>query len=162
LDSAAAPPLNGGVVVGWLPREEVTLLLGALAALGFLTLGVLELLWPTGARRAVRPRTAFAGRLAPLRPGKPLVPQVSPARLIALVEHARAQTDSEKRTAALRVAILTLERWRALSDRRDDGVMAALERARVELWEDYQRIALRRLAASAAPWRASALRVDVS
>ena len=52
LDSAAAPPPNVGVV-GWLPREEVTLLLGAFAALGFLTLGVLELLWPTGARRAV-------------------------------------------------------------------------------------------------------------
>jgi hypothetical protein len=140
----------------------VTLLLGALAALGCLTLGVLELLWPTGARRAARPRTAPVGRIArvPAAVSRPTLfaPQVSPARLIALVERARAETDSEKRTAALRVAILTLEHWRATTNAPDEGVGAALERARTDLWEDYQRIALRRLA-TAMPWRATGLRV---
>jgi hypothetical protein len=75
---------------------------------------------------------------------------------VALVERARAETDPERRTAALRVAILTLERWRALTNAPDDGIGPALERARAELWEDYQKIALRRLAA-ALPWRATAL-----
>jgi hypothetical protein len=81
---------------------------------------------------------------------------MSPARLIALVDRARSETDPERRTAALRVAILTLERWRATTTAPDDGVGRALERARAELWADYQQIALRRLA-SAMPWRATAL-----
>jgi len=153
-------------VVGWLPREEVTLLLGALAALGCLSLGVLELLWPTGVRRAARPRAARAGRIAPVVPVPPVIraapfaPPMSLARLVALVERARAERDSERRTAALRVAILTLERWRATSAAPDAaGVGRALEQARAELWADYQQIALRRLA-SAMPWRATALRVE--
>lgn len=132
-------------------------------ALGCLTLGVLELLWPTGGRRVARPRAARAGRIAKvapvpvpvLRPSRAVQP-MSPARLIALVDRARSETDPERRTAALRVAILTLERWRATTTAPDDGVGRALERARAELWADYQQIALRRLA-SAMPWRATAL-----
>ena len=130
-------------------------------ALGCLTLGVLELLWPAGVRRVARPRAAPAGRrvlVIPVsRPSPaPVVPTVSPARLIALVDRARAETDPERRTAALRVVILTLERWRALGAVPDETVGRALERARTELWADYQQIALRRLA-SAMPWRATAL-----
>jgi hypothetical protein len=87
------------------------------------------------------------------------VPAVDPARLVALVDRARAETDPGRRTSALRVAILTLERWHATSPTPDEGVSRALERARAELWADYQQIALRRLA-SAMPWRAAALRVD--
>ena len=142
----------------------MTLLLGALAALGCLGLGVLELLWPTGVRRVDRPRAARAGRIAPVVPVPPVTrapfaPPMSPARLVALVERARAETDPERRTAALRVAILTLERWRATSAAPDAaGIARALEQARAELWADYQQIALRRLA-SAMPWRATALRV---
>jgi len=155
--------LFNGVVVGWLPREEVTLLLGALAALGCLTLGVLELLWPAGVRRGARPRAAPAGQIVPApgsaRPSR-FLPRMSPARLVALVDRARTETDPERRTAGLRVAILTLERWRAGSTTPDDGVGRALERARAELWADYQQIALRRLA-SAVPWRATALRVPI-
>jgi hypothetical protein len=153
--------LFNGVVVGWLPREEVTLLLGALAALGCLTLGVLELLWPAGVRRGARPRAASAGRIAPVSGGghpSPFLPSMSPARLVALVDRARTERDPERRTAALRVAILTLERWRARSTTPDDGIGPALERARAELWANYQQMALRRLA-SALPWRATALRV---
>ena len=149
-------------MVGWIPREEVTLLLGALAALGCLTLGVLELLWPAGVRRGARPRAAPAGRVAPVsgsaRPS-PFLPPISPARLAALVDRALSETNPERRTAALRVAILTLERWRARNTTADDGIGRALEGARAELWADYQQIALRRLA-SALPWRATALRVD--
>ena len=130
-------------------------------ALGCLTLGVLELLWPAGVRRVARPRAAAAGRAAPAVPiPRPTAaaPPISPARLIALVDRARAETDPERRTAALRVAILTIERWRAGNGGLDDGVGHALERARSDLWADYQQIALRRLA-SALPWRATALRV---
>ena len=83
--------------------------------------------------------------------------RLSSERLVALVERARAETDPARRTAALRVTILTLERWRASGASLDDTVVAALERARAELWADYQRIAFRRLAATA-PWRATALR----
>jgi hypothetical protein len=135
-------------------------------ALGCLILGVLELLWPTGGRRVARPRAAPAGRLAaavapvrvppPPRPS-PLLPAASPARLVALVERAGAETDRERRTAALRVAILTLEHWRATTAVPDESVSRALERARAALWADYQQIALRRLASSM-PWRATALR----
>ena len=129
-------------------------------ALGCFTLGVLELLWPAGGRRVARPRAAPAGRLVPVarvpRPSPPPVRAVSPERLVALVDRARSEKDPERRTAALRVAILTLERWRALGAGQDDAVGRALERARAELWTDYQQIALRRLA-SATPWRATAL-----
>src|SRR5438105_771923 len=118
-------------------------------AVGCLTLGVVELLWPAGARRVTRPRAARAGRVAPAVPiprRSASPPPISPARLIALVDRARAETDPERRTAALRVAILTIERWRAGNGGLDDGVGHALERARAEQWADYQRIALRRLA----------------
>jgi len=111
-------------------------------------------------RRGARPRAAPAGQIVPA-PGSarpsPFLPRMSPARLVALVDRARTETDPERRTAGLRVAILTLERWRAGSTTPDDGVGRALERARAELWADYQQIALRRLA-SAVPWRATALR----
>ncbi len=129
-------------------------------ALGCLTLGVVELLWPAGARRVARPRAAPAGRAALAvsipRPSA-AARSISPARLIALVDRARGETDPERRTAALRVAILTIERWRAGNSELDGGVGHALERARADLWANYQRIALRRLA-SAMPWRATALR----
>jgi hypothetical protein len=98
-------------VFGWLPGQEVTLLLGAAGALGCLALGVLELLWPTGARRVARPRTA---------PGPTLSRLAAPARL-------------------------------------SSARLAALDRARAELWADYQRLAFRRLAATT-PRRATALR----
>jgi hypothetical protein len=81
---------------------------------------------------------------------------MSAARLVALVDRARVETDPERRTAALRAAILTLERWRSAVP--EEAVGRALERARADLWADYQRIALRRLAA-ARPWRATTLRV---
>jgi hypothetical protein len=84
-------------------------------------------------------------------------PGVSPERLVALVERARAETDPARRTGALRVAILTLERWRATAGAPHEGVSRALERARADLWADYQRLALRRLA-TATPWRSTALR----
>ena len=142
----------------------MTLLLGALTALGCLTLGVLELLWPAGVRRVARARAVPVGRAAPIVPiprPSASAPPISPARLIALVDRARAETDPERRTAALRVAILTIERWRAGNRGLDEGVGHALERARAEQWANYQRIALRRLA-SAVPWRATALRVGAA
>ena len=123
-------------------------------ALGCLTLGVVELLWPAGVRRVVRARAAPA---VPIPRPAAATRSISPARLIALVDRARAETDPERRTAALRVAILTIERWRAGNSGLDDGVAHALERARADQWANYQRIALRRLA-SAVPWRATALR----
>ena len=83
---------------------------------------------------------------------------MSSDRLIALVERARAETDPARRTTALRVAILTLERWRASGAPLDPAALAALDRARAELWADYQRIAFRRLAATTGSWQASALR----
>jgi len=83
--------------------------------------------------------------------------RLSSARLVALVERARAETDPARRTAALRVTILTLDQWRASGVALDPAVVAALERARTELWADYQRVAFRRLAATT-PWRATALR----
>jgi hypothetical protein len=156
--------LFNGVVAGWFPREEVTLLLGALMALGCLTLGIVELLWPAGVRRVARARAASVGRAVaavPIpRPAAAARP-ISSARLIALVDRARAETDPERRTTALRVAILTIERWRAGNRGPDEGVAHALERARAEQWANYQRIALRRLA-SAVPWRATALRVGAA
>ena len=82
---------------------------------------------------------------------------MSSDRLVSLVERARAETDPALRTTALRIAILTLERWRASGVSLDEAAVAALERARVELWADYQRVALRRLAATT-PWRTTALR----
>ncbi len=139
-------------------------------ALGCLTLGVLELLWPAGGRRRARPRAAPAGRpvpgpaprRAPVTRPAPVArpphgaPAVAPERLVALVERARAEPDPSRRQDALRIAILTLERWRAIAASPDAAVTRALERARSELWEDYQQIALRRLAA-AMPWRATSL-----
>ena len=135
----------------WLPGEEVTLLLGAAGALGCLALGILELLWPTGARRVARtaPAPSVSRLAAPAR--------LSSARLVALVERARAETDPARRAAALRVTILTLEQWRASGAALDPAVIAALDRARAELWADYQRVAFRRLAATT-PSRATALR----
>ena len=118
-------------------------------ALGCLTLGVVELFWPAGMRRVARGRAAPVGRAAPAVPiprPSAAARSISPARLIALVDRARAETDPERRTAALRVAILTIERWRAGNGGLDDGVGHALERARAEQWADYQRIALRGLA----------------
>jgi hypothetical protein len=140
-------------VFGWLPGQEVTLLLGAAGALGCLALGVLELLWPTGARRVARPRTAPGPTLSRLAAPA----RLSSARLVALVERARAETDPARRTAALRVTILTLEQWRASGVVLDPALVAALDRARAELWADYQRLAFRRLAATT-PRRATALR----
>ena len=141
---------------------EWTILIGAVAALGCLVLGVLELLWPTTRRDPARPLVAPARR----RPTTPIAPRsatpvrlTSPERLVVLVERPRAETDPERRTAALRVAILTLERWRASSTGPDDVVRVALERARAELWAEYQRLALRRLAVTV-PWRASAPRAS--
>ena len=69
--------------------------------------------------------------------------------LVALVDRARAETVAERRTAALRVAILTLERWRA-SHGADAAVTQALERARTALWSEHEALALRRLTAAAA------------
>ena len=132
-------------------------------ALGCLTLGVVELLWPAGARRVARARAAPDVRTAhavPIPRPAAAARSISPARLITLVDRARAETDPERRTAALRVAILTIERWRAGNRGLDDGVGHALERARADQWANYQRIALRRLA-SAVPWRATALRVGM-
>ena len=141
---------------------EWTILIGAVAALGCLVLGVLELLWPTTPRHPARPPVAPARP----RPTAPIAPRsvapvrlMSAERLVVLVERARAETDPERRTAALRVAILTLERWRASGTGPDDVVRVALERARAELWAEYQRLALRRLAATV-PWRATALRAS--
>src|SRR5207302_543235 len=85
----------------------------------------------TAAHRLTRPRAAPAGRPAPAVPTprrSASPPPISPARLIALVDRARAETDPERRTAALRVAILTIERWRAGNRGLDDGVGHALER----------------------------------
>lgn len=138
----------------------MTLLFGALTALGCLTLGVLELLWPAGVRRVARPRAVVAGRIAPaIRVSRSAAPvqRPLPERLVALVDRARAETDPERRTTALRVAILTLERWRASGAAPDETVTRALERARAELWADYQQMALHRLG-TALPWRATALR----
>jgi hypothetical protein len=140
---------NGGV--GWLPREEVTLLFGALAALGCLSLGVLELIWPTGGRRVARPRATPAGQ-SPAQV-RVAVRASDPARLATLVQRALAERDLDRRVIALRVAILTLERWHATRSA-DETVTPALERARVELWADYERIAMTRLA-STMPWRAA-------
>jgi hypothetical protein len=131
-------------------------------ALGCLTLGVVELFWPAGMRRVARGRAAPVGRAAsamPIPRPSAAAPSISPARLIALVDRARAETDPERRTTALRIAILTIERWRAGNGGLDDGVGRALERARADQWANYQRIALRRLA-SAMPWRATALRMS--
>jgi len=78
---------------------------------------------------------------------------VSAPRLVALVDRARAETVAERRTAALRVAILTLERWRASHGARhgaDAAVTQALERARTALWSEHEALALRRLTAAAA------------
>jgi hypothetical protein len=74
---------------------------------------------------------------------------VSAQWLVALVDRARAETAPEPRTAALRVAILTLERWRA-SHGTDDAVTQALGRARAALWAEHEELALRRLNAAAA------------
>src|SRR5262249_6328442 len=115
--------------------------------------GVLELLWPTGARRVARPRTAPAPTLSRLAAPA----RLSSARLVALVERARAETDPARRAAALRVTILTLEQWRASGASLDPAVVAALDRARAELWADYQRVAFRRLAPPT-PWRPTLLR----
>ena len=145
-------------MVGWFPREEVALLVGALAAFGCLALGILEVLWPAGVRRPSRPRVALAGRAAaPVSPPAPFARRPLADRLIALVDRACAETDPERRTSALRIAVLTLERWRASGAAPDAPVGRALERARAELWSDYQQLTLRRLAA-APPWRATALR----
>jgi hypothetical protein len=123
----------------------VTLLFGALAALGCLTLGVLELLWPTGARRVERPRAAPAGpSSAPVRIA---VRASDPARLVALVQRALGERGLDRRVRTLRVAILTLERWHATRSA-DETVAPALERARAELWTDYERIARTRQAAA--------------
>src|SRR5947207_7167631 len=133
-------------------------------ALGCLTLGVVELLWPAGVRRVARARAAPDVRTAhavPIPRPAAAARSISPARLITLVDRARVETDPERRTAALRIAILTIERWRAGNGGLDDGVGHALERARADQWANYQRIALRRLA-SAMPWRATALRVGAA
>jgi len=116
-------------------------------ALGCLTLGVVELFWPAGMRRVARGRAAPVGRAAPAVP----IPRPSAA----------ARSISPARLIALRIAILTIERWRAGNGGLDDGVGRALERARADQWANYQRIALRRLA-SAMPWRATALRVGAA
>jgi len=129
---------------------EVTVFLAGLAALGCLTLGMLEILWPTRPRRFRRP-TPAARRAAVFRRSRraPQGPAVSAPRLVALVARARAETVAERRTAALRVAILTLERWRA-SHGADEAVTQALERARTALWSEHEALALRRLTAAAA------------
>jgi len=106
---------------------------------------------------------ALAGRRAPChpppggarRPSCPCGPDPPPF-CVPSADLARPS----RRTAALRVAILTIERWRAGNRGLDDGVGHALERARADQWANYQRIALRRLA-SAVPWRATALRVGM-
>ena len=146
-------------MLDWLPREELTLMVGAIAALGLLALGVFELLWPAGVLRARRRVRPAAPSTPPPRVfgAVPSTPLVSAERLLALVERARAETDPERRTSALRVAILTLERWRGEGNIVDDAVGLALQRARAELWADYQRIALGRLG-SATPWRSTAVR----
>jgi len=133
---------------------EVTVFLAGLAALGCLTLGMLEILWPTRPRRFRRP-TPAARRAAVFRRSRraPQGPAVSAPRLVALVDRARAETVAERRTAALRVAILTLERWRASHGARhgaDAAVTQALERARTALWSEHEALALRRLTAAAA------------
>jgi hypothetical protein len=129
---------------------EVTVFLTGLAALGCLTLGVLEILWPTRPRRFRRP-TPAARRAAVFRRSRPAAhgPAVSAPWLVALVDRARAETAPERRAAALRVAILTLERWRA-SHGMDEAVTHALERARTAPRAEHEALALRRLTAAAA------------
>jgi hypothetical protein len=129
---------------------EVTVFLAGLAALGCLTLGMLEILWPTRPRRFRRP-TPAARRAAVFRRSRraPQGSAVSAPWAVALVDRARAETVAERRTAALRVAILTLERWRA-SHGADEAVTEALEHARTALWSEHEALALRRLTAAAA------------
>jgi hypothetical protein len=128
---------------------EVTVFLAGLVALGCLTLGVLEVLWPTRRRRVGPPPAAR--RAAAFRRSRATThrPAVSAQWLVALVDRARAETVPERRTAALRVAILTLERWRA-SHGADEAVTQALERARAALWAEHEELAFRRLNATAA------------
>jgi hypothetical protein len=128
---------------------EVTVFVAGLVALGCLSLGVLELLWPAR-RRRVGP-TAAARRAAVFRRSRATRrrPAVSAQWLVALVDRGRAETAPERRMAALRVAILTLERWRA-SHGADEAVAQALERARAALWAEHEALALRRLNAAAA------------
>ena len=95
--------------------------------------------------------------MAPASPAAPGLWAAAPARrpsaerLVALVDRACAETDPERRASALRVAILTLERWRARGAAPDPSVGRALQRARGELWADYENLTLRRLGAAALP-----------
>jgi hypothetical protein len=132
---------NGGV--------EVTVFLGGLVALGCLTLGILEVLWPTRRRRVGPPPAARRAAVFRRSRAKTRQPAVSAQWLVALVDRARAETAPERRTAALRVAILTLERWRTIHGA-DEAVTQALERARSAQWAEHEEMALRRLNAAAA------------
>jgi hypothetical protein len=164
--------------VQWLPGEEVTLTLGALAALGLLVLGVLELVWP--ARRTRPSRDAAASATAATafpasapeparRPDRieprPAAPAVDNARRAAhalgigraLLDRAvhDATLSPERRLMLLQSAIVWLTRGVQFAPD-DEELREAVGRTREALWTAFQDIALARLAAET-PWGTSAL-----
>ena len=152
--------------------EEVVLLLVALAALGLLILGTLELIWPTRPRRSGRPT------LAPRVPNRPPAPIAEPAPPPSRAAFSPAE---DRASVALRVARTLLERAQEdpnpASDRRltmicgaiaclDRGLEAAPDDARLRetlaaahdaLASADQQVARRRLAMEM-PWRAATSR----
>jgi hypothetical protein len=155
LANRGAAALNGGVEL--LPREEVTLLLASLTACGFLVLGILDVLWPSGSpRRAAAngsktPAASAAASRAAVGPPRPLPAPpsaVSIGRL--LLERARVEKDLERRVTILTRAVAGLTRSAQTTP--DDGELTAvLATARTLLWQTWEQIALARLAA-VMPW----------
>jgi hypothetical protein len=160
--------------VQWLPGEEVTLMLGALAALGLLVLGVLDLVWPTRRTRPSRDATAFPASTPALarRPDRieprPAAPAVDNARRAAhalgigraLLDRAvrDATLSPERRLMLLQSAIVWLTRGVQFAPD-DEELREAVGRTREALWTAFQDIALARLAAET-PWGTSALAAD--
>ncbi len=149
-----------------LPREEVALLLGSLTACGFLVLGILDVLWPPApSRRRASPRSSSKAPAAPPaavpppassdepRPLPPAPPALSVGRL--LLEHARGETNLERRVTILTRAVAGLTRS-AQAAPADTELAATLAASRALLGETWEQIALARLAA-AMPWGATAL-----
>lgn len=165
--------LNGGVEV--LLREEVALLLATLGALSVLTLGVLELIWPTRSSQrpsAPRlspvsspepaPRASHAATAAPPPPTGPSRPapdaaaaalRIGQTLLKRALEESAGTTD--RRLAMIHAAVAALNRGLEAAPG-DVRLREALGTAREALWATYQRIALDRLAADM-PWGATAL-----
>jgi hypothetical protein len=163
--------------VQWLPGEEVTLMLGALAALGLLVLGVLDLVWPARRPRprrdAAAPVTCPAAAPAPARRAdptepRPAAPAVDNARRAghalgigrALLDRAvhDATLSPERRLMLLQSAIVWLTRGVQFAPD-DEELREAVGRTREALWTAFQDIALARLAAET-PWGTSALAAD--